>query len=61
MSWLGPSLLFLGIPGVFALSFVAWRGHRKCPLALAALVLAGVEVGLLLLVLIGESTISHRA
>jgi hypothetical protein len=49
LSWLGPSLLFLGIPGVFALSFVAWRGHRKCPLALGALVVAGVEVGLLLL------------
>ena len=61
MSWLGPSLLFLGIPGVFVLSFVAWRRHRECPLARGALVLAGVEVGLLLLLLIRAGTISHPA
>jgi hypothetical protein len=59
LSWLGPSLLFLGIPAVFALSFLAWRRHRRCPLARGALVLAVVEVGLLLLLLIGEATIPH--
>ena len=51
--------MILGIPAVFALSFVTWHGHLKCPLARGALALAGIEVVLLLLLLVVAGAIPH--
>ena len=50
---------FVGTPGSLVLSRIAWAGHQICPLARGAVVLAGIEVGLLLILLIRAGTIPH--
>jgi hypothetical protein len=46
----------IGIPVVVVLSFISSRKHRECPLAHGAVILAVVEAGVLLSLLLSMLT-----